>query len=190
MSVAQGVVMPAAAEERIERVPMSLEDYLALPEGVRAEWVDGVALMTPPPTRPHNAVGKRLVRLFDDALEGIEAVYEVGVPLVRSRRIADVALVKTLDDASFSEDLPILVVEVVSPSSRTEDRVRKLNEYLAGGIGYYLLVDQSEGTLTALRNDGDAWEPVLELDSESPKGELTVGEYGVAAFDLTTLFAF
>lgn len=182
--------MSAAAEERIERMPMSLEDYLALPEGVRAEWVDGVALMTPPPRWSHNAVGLRLIRLFDATLTGIEPLYEVGLPLARSRRIADVALIRTIVDSSWGEETPVLVVEVISPSSRVEDRVRKYGEYAAGGIGFYLLVDPAEGTLIALRNDGGTWEPVLELDAEHPCGELTVGAYGVVAFDLTTLFEF
>ena len=182
--------MSATADERIERVPMSLEDYLALPEGVRAEWVDGVALMTPPPTRWHNLVGTRLIRLFGEALVGVEAVYEVGLPLPRSRRIADVALVRTIEESSWSQDTPVLVAEVISPSSRTEDRVRKLNEYLVGGVGYYLLVDRFERTLIALRNDDGVWTPVLELDDGTPTGELTVGEYGVVGFDLTTLFTF
>ena len=53
-----------------------------------------------------------------------------------------------------------------------------------------LLVDRFERTLIALRNDDGVWTPVLELDDGTPTGELTVGEYGVVGFDLTTLFAF
>src|ERR1700737_3069074 len=36
---------------------------------------------------------------------------------------------------------PLLVVEVASPSTRTVDRSRKLDDYTLGGAGAYLLVD-------------------------------------------------
>ena len=184
--------MSAAAEERVRRVPMSREEFLAYEwaEGERAEWVDGVTVVSPPPMPKHQIVGKRLTRAFDDALSGFEAYQEGGVDLERSLRIPDVLVVRDLEDEIWIERPPLIAVEVISPSSRTEDRVRKLNEYLVGGVGYYLLVDRFERTLIALRNDDGVWTPVLELDDGTPTGELTVGEYGVVGFDLTTLFTF
>ncbi|WP_157417242.1 Uma2 family endonuclease [Nocardioides sp. Iso805N] len=187
--------MPAAVEEPVRRVPMSLASFLALdpPEGVRAEWVDGLAVMSPTGTRPHQLVAKRLVRLIEDALDGVEAYQEGGISLARSRRIADVFVEVVGADSGdevWNTVMPLLVAEVISPSSRTEDRVRKLDEYLAGGIGYYLLVDRFENTLVALRNDGGVWTPVLELDTQTPAGRLVVGEHGTVDLDLTALFAF
>jgi Uma2 family endonuclease len=50
---------------------------------------------------------------------------------------------------------PLLVVEVASPSTRTVDRGRKLDDYMRGGADAYLLVDVP--TLTPVR------EPTFEL---------------------------
>lgn len=43
-------------------------------------------------------------------------------------------------DEHFSPP-PLLVVEVASPSTRTVDRTRKIEDYTLGGAGAYLLVD-------------------------------------------------
>ncbi len=82
----------AGGATRLERRPMSREEFDALPEGVRAEYVGGVALMSPPPHDRHNAVGFRLARLLSDALPGVEVLYEVGIEMAHSLRIADVAV--------------------------------------------------------------------------------------------------
>jgi Uma2 family endonuclease len=195
VSVSQGVVMSATVEEQVRRVPMTLDAFLAheWAEGERAEWTNGVAVVSPIARKAHQLIAKRLARAIEDGLEGIEAFQEGGLALPNSRRIADV-VAEVVGDATSEEHwvpvMPLIVGEVISPSSRTEDRVRKLNEYLAGGIAYYLLADRFERTLIVLRSDGGTWQPVLELDEGTPAGELSVGEYGVVAFDLTTLFAF
>jgi Uma2 family endonuclease len=192
VSVIQGVVMSATVEEPQRRVPMSREAFLdhAWNESERAEWVDGIAVVTPAGLPKHQVVAARLVRLLQDALPDMWAYAEGGVDLVRSLRIPDVLVVSDLEDELWIATPPLIAAEVISPSSRTEDRVRKLNEYLIGGIAYYLLVDRFEGTLVALRNDDGVWTPVLELDEGTPAGELIVDAYGAVGFDLTTLFAF
>jgi Uma2 family endonuclease len=189
-----GVEVSAVVEERVRRVPMPLGEFLVheWPEWERAEWTNGVAVVSPIARKRHQIVAKRLVRLIDDSLTGAEAYQEIGVELESARRIPDVFVEVdgAAGDEVWSTVMPVLVAEVISPSSRAEDRVRKYNEYAAAGIAFYLLVDHVEQTLIALRNDGGTWEPVLELDDRTPTGELDVGEYGVVRFDLTALFTF
>ncbi|MEU9067003.1 Uma2 family endonuclease [Streptomyces sp. NPDC048306] len=75
-----------------------------------------------------------------------------------------------------------LVVEIVSPGKRNEDRVRKRREYAHAGIPVYVIVGDhdAEGTVTVLtepRPDKGAWLGVLRVpygtDAEILKGPAT-----------------
>lgn len=53
---------------------MSRQEFDVLPGTVRAEYVGGVAIVSPPASIPHNLVSARLVRLLTDALPGLLVV--------------------------------------------------------------------------------------------------------------------
>lgn len=178
----QGVRMPI---EALERRRMSLEDYLALPEDVRAEYVDGVAIVSPPGSMPHNEIGLRFTMLLRAALSGVHMGFEMGLHLPDgSRRIPDVAVVDRLEDTLFTRQIPHLVVEVLSPTTRSEDTIRKSVAYQRAGIGQYWIVDRESGSLVAYGNSGRAWDVLLELDHSHPRGEVAVGEFGAVVLDL------
>lgn len=180
--------MSTMPRERLERRPMPFEDFLALPEKVRAEWVDGVAIVSPPARRAHNRVGRRLAELVEAACPDLEVDTEGGVRTGEHKyRIPDVSAIPVMDDALFTEITPVMVAEVVSPTTRSEDTLRKSGEYFATGIGQYWIVDPANRSLTVLRAGTDGWDIVLELDADRPAGEVTIGEYGTVAIDLATL---
>lgn len=177
-----------SVSDQLQRVRMSYEDYLRLPEGVRAEYVDGEAIMTPPATGGHNNAQRRLANLIEGSLDpALLVVTESGVRRGQRVRIPDVSVFARKEDVAFYDQVPILVVEVLSPSTRSEDTVRKVTEYLEAGISQYWLLDRDHATLTVLVNAGDAWQPALELDAEHPRGEVAVGDHGVVAVDLEAL---
>lgn len=181
--------------EVLQRVPMSFEEWEELPEEVRAEWVDGVALVSPPPAVRHQLVCKHLVALFDRDLPGLVSVQEVGVRTAGRRfRIPDVTVMRELpEDPVWVTEPPVLVAEVLSPRTRREDQLRKTGEYLAAGISQYWVVDPEHEELTVLRAARDAevnaWETALELGPEQRTGEVVVDGHGNVAIDLDTLFA-
>jgi Uma2 family endonuclease len=181
--------MPA---EQIEYRPMSLEDYLGLPDDVRAEYVDGTAILTTPGTWKHNNLAARFAALLDAALRGVFVATQGGVrTAARKYRYGDVAVVPVdqIPEGRFSDSPPVLVVEVLSSSTRREDLVRKSHEYLTCGVGQYWLVDRDERSLAVYSNTDDGWELMLELSAEKPRGAVVVGQHGTVDIDLDALLA-
>jgi Uma2 family endonuclease len=92
-----------------------------------------------------------------------------------------------LRDADYIASEPVLVVEVLSPSTRQIDRFRKLEEYKGvGSIRYILLVEPSAPAVRLYRRDGATWvsfdliglEAIVELsdpDLSLPLRELYEG---------------
>jgi Uma2 family endonuclease len=175
-------------EQTMERRRMSLAEFDALPREVRAEYVDGTAIVTPPARDTHGWVADEVRGLLRAA--GLVAVREAGItyPPGIKRRIPDVTVLPRLSGAIWSEERPLLVVEVLSPTTRSEDLLRKPAEYLRAGIGQYWLLDPESRTLTVLVNGGEAWETLLELDEELPAGEVEVGDV-IVPVDLQALLA-
>ena len=113
---------------------------------------------------------------------------EAGVRTNSQRfRIADVAVADTMPDGRFTEAPPLVVVEVLSPSTRSEDTVRKSHEYATCGVSQYWIVDREARSLTAYSNNGAGWDVLLELDQDHPRGSVDVGVHGTVELDLVTL---
>jgi len=178
----------AMGRDVLERRAMSLEEFDALPREVRAEYVDGVALMSPPSSGGHQDAEVELVIALREALPGLVVRPEVGFQFPwGTRRIADVAVQAVRDDVLWSSEVPLIIVEVHSPSTRNEDLFAKTRDYLRAGVGQYWLVDRQLGTLTVLARADGAWQPVLELDADHPTGEVSLGEHGTISLDLVAL---
>lgn len=174
----------------MERWPMSRVEFDALPEGIRAEYVDGVAVVTPPPRPGHNRVGLRLIRILQDALPTTDVLYERGVVVSPTRtRIPDIAVMAVEDELPWSTQVPILVVEILSPSTRSEDLLRKTDDYRLAGIAQYWIVDREQRTLVVLANAGAAWDTVLTLSDAEPTGSVEVPDLGRVELDLAALLA-
>ncbi len=114
-------VMSAQPTERIERYRATLEEYLALPEEVRAEYVDGVVLVTPQPRWGHSRIQLQLARLFQDHLPGAGVGIEPGYRTAERRyRVPDIVVLPADEDDEtvwLTQD-PMIVVEVHSLGTR------------------------------------------------------------------------
>lgn len=93
----------------------------------------------------------------------------------------------TAGPADLFVDSPELVVEVLSPSTRSEDLLRKAPEYAAAGIGQFWVVDPDARTLEVHRLDDGQWEVCARFDDGAPVGEVAVGDRGVVRIDLLDL---
>lgn len=181
--------MSATKEEPLRRVRMSYDEWLALPERPKAEWVDGVAVVSPQSFRRHQRITRRLANLLEVHLTALAVDFECNLALPGNRvRIPDVVVTRNerLDELLIEEP-PVVVAEVLSPSTRREDTMRKAPEYAAAGIEQYWIVDPEAGSLDVYANDDGAWQPILTLDQRGPTGTVEVGDHGAVEVDLAAL---
>lgn len=127
------------------------QDYWALPEGVRAELIDGELWDLTSPSRKHQEIVSAVVRRlgnFIDSHGGPCKVYPA--PLAVNLFADDSTFVepdvlavcdsKKLSDRGC-EGAPDFVMEVVSPSNPEMDYISKLNLYREAGVREYWICD-------------------------------------------------
>ncbi|HUR09011.1 MAG TPA: Uma2 family endonuclease [Nonomuraea sp.] len=132
------------------------EEYEALPEEIAKaiEIVDGYVVYCAAPTPDHQTAGRRLANMLErHAREAMSKGHECvtvnndvdlrlrDLPLLNRR--PDVALYRCLDrerDERLRAEHALLVVEIVSPGSETQDTTDKLGEYAKAGIPHYWII--------------------------------------------------
>jgi Uma2 family endonuclease len=148
---------------------ISFEEFLTAYDGVHAEWVDGqVYVMS-----PGNDRQSTLTRFLGAIIQEWAEVHDLGevyaAPYtVRTRegagREPDLFFLRAdhLDRVrgSYVEGPPDLVIEIVSPGSRGQDRGAKFHEYAQAAIPEYWLIDPERSTAEAYRLVGGAYQPV------------------------------
>ena len=141
-----------AAKKHGQREYVSYETYLTLASDSRiVEWVDGEIIAYLPASPEHQelqAFFMTLLRLFCQTLglgRVLAAPLEVKLWPGGPSREPDLVFISndrlTQMGSRRFEGAPDLAVEIVSPGSVREDKVRKFSEYEQAGVGEYWLVD-------------------------------------------------
>jgi len=138
-----------------ERSMWTVADLERLPDdGNRYEILHGELLVTPMPTNNHQGVAVRLpanLYTWCRAHTGWTGRAAGGVYVGETTWLEpDIAVYPTPEysDASWRTlPAPLLVVEVLSPSTRKRDRHRKRTAYLAHGVGAVWIVDAHTRTV-------------------------------------------
>lgn len=166
--------MSIGREEPLQRVRMSWEEFLQLPEWPRAEWVDGeVVLLMSPPVFDHGDAQTQLITLLVPLFPELYLVPEVFLVLPRNRvRLPDLMLVEHRPPDGWVREAPLLVVEVLSPSTRSEDTIRKSMDYAAGGAGQYWVVDPDLRAIDVWRLVDGEWQLTVRVDDVHPTAEV------------------
>lgn len=160
----------------------SEEDLVDLPEDGRlCELVEGSLLVNPPPGGVHQLVSWELARLLKAAVSSDMVVVEnLGVRLPDDTMfIPDVLVAErtaVLANRSGILDLHVvaLVVEIVSPGSRTMDRLTKPALYARAGIPYFWRVElEGDRGVFAFRLEEGAY---AEMAAARSGEELVVDE--------------
>lgn len=141
------------------------EYIYSLPDGQRAELIDGQAYMMAPPSRKHQRIVGELFRKVSDYIESKSGACEVD--------IAPFAVFLNQDDKNYVEPdisviydrnkltergctgVPDWIIEVVSPSSIKIDYVIKLFKYRTAGVREYWIVDSDKNRITVYNFETD-----------------------------------
>ncbi len=134
----------------------TVAEVLALPEdrGQRVELLDGALILSPAPTYQHQRVMQQVQVALIGAVPGdMEVMPGINVLLNAERLvIPDLAVTATpMRQALYgaAADM-VMVVEIISPSSRVLDKAHKRVLYAEARIPFYLLVDPASRPVHAV----------------------------------------
>ncbi len=144
----------ALAQERT----YTIDDIYALPDGERAELIDGQIYMMAPPTRKHQRIAGEIFAIIREYINANSGPCEVD--------IAPFAVFLNEDDTNYVEpDISVIcdkskltdkgcsgapdwIIEIVSPGSRRMDYFTKLFKYRTSGVREYWIVDPDRERIT------------------------------------------
>jgi Uma2 family endonuclease len=194
--------MSAAAANRPSSKPVTLEDFLAIPEGERFhELVGGQLVRKAAPTYEHGGAQAALAgTLFDpfgrraggppDRPGGWWIATEVEVQVGGDIYRPDVAGWRRERVAQRPSGSPVTVVpdwicEILSARSASTDTVRKMRAYHRASVGHYWLLDPQQQTLTVCRWTAEGYLNVLVAE----RGERVLAEpFGAIELAVAVLF--
>ncbi|UOX93335.1 Uma2 family endonuclease [Amycolatopsis sp. FBCC-B4732] len=155
----------------------TVDDVLALPEEQtllhRTDLVDGVLLVSPWPGLEHQRLLGKLQFALGLALPGgTELLPGVNVRLEGQRlMVPDLVILNRpgADTVAYAASDVLLAAEIVSPSTKVQDRILKRAIYAEALIPFYLLVEPQEPVgATLFELQGGEY----ELIAKSENGEL------------------
>lgn len=167
----------------------TIEDFIAFEDGTdtRYELHGGQIVAMAPASLIHNELVKRLGRMIDRHLaEPCRSIPEAGVTVRdRAESYYQADLVVTCEARRQGQlwvEQPLVVVEVLSPSTALTDFDRKLPDYRRiASLRHILLVDSERARIHHLQRDGERWVigdvgPGERLRLEAIGAELDVDE--------------
>lgn len=174
----------ALAQERI----YTIEDIYALPEGERAELIDGQIYGMAPPNTIHQRISYSVARKISDYIDSKHGGCEVFP--------APFAVFLNKDDRNYVEpDISVIcdkdkindkgcagapdwIIEVTSPSSTRMDYAIKLFKYRTAGVREYWIVNpMKKAVQTYIFVEGEEDSNLFSFDDEIPvyvMGGLTI----------------
>lgn len=139
----------------------TLEEVHRLPDdGNKYELVRGELFVTPPPSWLHETIASRLARILDPYVRehGLGLVYRPRAVLRTSDGEVEPDLMVRAEDRDVGNaweaaPVPILVVEIMSPTTRRRDMQQKRTFYLHSGVAEYWIVDPEARSVGVSRPD-------------------------------------
>ena len=145
--------MPALAQDKL----YTINDIYSLPDGERAELIDGQIYFMAPPTRKHQDIAGELFFFFWEYIRANTGscrpyVAPFAVFLNENDRNYVEPDISVICDKSKLTDkgcsgAPDWIIEIVSPSSRRMDYFTKLFKYRTSGVREYWIVDPEKNRI-------------------------------------------
>ena len=152
----------------------TIKDIYNLPDGQRAELIDGKIYNMAPPSRIHQKIVSRLTQVIGHYIstqggscEVYPAPFAVFLNADEETYVEpDISVIcdfQRLSDRGC-EGAPDFIVEVVSPSSRRMDYSTKNALYSDAGVREYWIVDPEKERTTVYRYEEDAAPVIVPFD--------------------------
>ncbi|MBR3316820.1 MAG: Uma2 family endonuclease [Atopobiaceae bacterium] len=151
-------------------------DYCNLPEGVRAELIDGELWNLASPSRIHQKIVYELGRCLGDYIDRHDGSCEVYPGPFAVNLFADEStfvepdISVVCDSSKLSErgceGAPDFIAEVTSPSNSGMDYISKLHLYRDAGVREYWICDPQKRQVIAYRFDEEPVATVYKFDDE------------------------
>ena len=151
----------------VENRHTSYEDFLKLREDTddKVELIDSVVYMTPAPTPLHQRICFKVAKILDGYVmnKKCQMLQGVNVRLYDEQEtkigdvIPDISVFCQYKDlnATFIDDIPTIIVEVVSPSTVYADNIKKADLYKRAGVKEYWIIDPKSKVITVWNFDTD-----------------------------------
>ena len=168
---------PSTATAR-PAAPATYQDVVDAPEHVVAELIGGTLHTHPRPAPRHATAGAgllgRLRPAFDrgaDGPGGWRILYEPELHLNDEVLVPDLAgwrreRMPELPESAYFTLAPHWVCEILSPSTRAHDLVRKRPLYAAAGVAYLWLIDPVEQILEAFALADGHWRLIAAVEHD------------------------
>lgn len=156
----------------------TVEDYRALPEDQRVELIDGYFYDMAAPTFLHQQIAGEIHRqianfILDNGGSCKPLISPVDVQLDCDERTMvqpDVGIL-CHDDKIEKWGVygaPDFVLEIISPSTKRKDCIKKLNKYMDAGVREYWILDPYQKKLLVYLAEGDACPIIYGLEEPVP----------------------
>ena len=169
----------------------TIDDIYALPNGERAELIDGQIYFMTPPSRKHQRITVELATTINNYIKRQNGSCEVD--------IAPFAVFLNENQTNYVEpDISVIcnknkltdkgcngapdwIIEIVSPGSRRMDYYTKLFKYRTAGVREYWIVDIEKDRITVYNFASEDTNDYTFVDSITP------GIYPELTIDFSTL---
>jgi len=176
-------------------------DIEALPPNVNGEILGGELIVSPRPAPPHAHVGSNLGAILNvrfaqgiggpggwwihDEPElslGVDPDFDPVIPDLAGWRVENLS---ALPDGAQYPVTPDWVCEILSPSTRRIDRMRKVPFYARAGVGHCWLVDPIERTVEVLRLESGRWVILTQAEGNV---EVSLEPFGACPLSFETIW--
>ena len=158
----------------------TLDDYYALPDDVRAELIDGHLIFPEAPRSVHQELISELLfelKLYIHNNKGtckvLPAPLDVQLDCNNRTMIQpDISVICQLDrlgEKGFY-GAPDFCIEIVSPSSRSLDYIKKVSKYQSAGVREYWIVDPAKEKVVVYCYENDSDPCLYSFDADVPVG--------------------
>lgn len=161
-----------ADKNKLKEQSVTYDMYAELPDdGQRYEILNGVLeLMSPGPSPTHQEVSRELEFIFMQGCRNEFLIYHAPIDVILSDRNVvqpDILMLHRSRQHIVTnrgiEGAPDLIVEIVSPGSRSRDRITKFNLYAQHGVPEYWIIDAVSRTLERYRLAEDGQYQIVNL---------------------------